>query len=132
MSGPAPTRTHLDLLRTAAVIATNHGIDQQTFVAAAEAAYADLVHQGYTPNRGPLPPAPIPLQTGMTKRQQNILQFYAATEAKRGHPPTIREAQEGLNLSSTAVVIYNLKVLVERHLMQHTPGAWRGYRTRWS
>ncbi len=118
------------LLNTAATIAITDGQTFTDFQHAAADAYQGLTRQGYTPPTGPLPPADIPLQTGMSRNECRIVQFYAKEEATKRRPPSIVEAQEALNLSRGGVV-GNLRKLVKRDLMEHTPGEARNYRTRW-
>lgn len=50
----------------------------------------------------------------LKRRQQEILDFIDSFISDHSYPPTIREIQEGLNISSTSVVDYNLKVLEQR------------------
>lgn len=54
----------------------------------------------------------------MSKRQQRILQFLEDFIRNNGFPPSIREIQKELDLSSTSVVDYNLEALQKRGLIQ--------------
>ncbi|MCO5177075.1 MAG: transcriptional repressor LexA [Thermomicrobiales bacterium] len=62
----------------------------------------------------------------LSKRQQNILEYIESFTDDRSYPPTIREIQEGLNISSTSVVDYNLKVLEQRNLLRRNRHISRG------
>lgn len=52
--------------------------------------------------------------TGLSKRQQMILEFITATTADRGYPPSVREIMNAVGLSSTSSVSHQLTVLKER------------------
>ena len=62
----------------------------------------------------------------LTRRQQSILEFIEAFSDDHSYPPTIREIQEGLSISSTSVVDYNLKVLEQRELIRRNRNISRG------
>lgn len=62
----------------------------------------------------------------LSRRQQDILGFIESFTDDRSYPPTIREIQEGLGISSTSVVDYNLKVLEERNLIHRNRNISRG------
>lgn len=62
----------------------------------------------------------------ITKRQQEILEFIRAFIEQRGYPPTVREIQAGLGLSSTSVVDYNLNVLEYLRLIRRNRHISRG------
>lgn len=57
-----------DALNTAAVMACNSGLDQETFVAAAATAYTNLVNQGYPTREIPKPPADTRVPLDFTAR----------------------------------------------------------------
>lgn len=61
----------------------------------------------------------------MSKRQQRMLQFLEDFIRENGYPPTIREIQAALNISSTSVVDYNLTLLEKRGLIERQPRASR-------
>ena len=56
----------------------------------------------------------------LSSRQQDILDFIGTFTDERSYPPTIREIQEGLSISSTSVVDYNLKVPEQRTLLRQS------------
>lgn len=62
----------------------------------------------------------------LSRRQQDILGFIESFTDDRSYPPTIREIQEGLGISSTSVVDYNLKVLEQRNLIHRNRNISRG------
>ncbi|MCC6935491.1 MAG: repressor LexA, partial [Thermomicrobiales bacterium] len=62
----------------------------------------------------------------LSKRQQNILNYIESFTDDRSYPPTIREIQEGLGISSTSVVDYNLKVLEQRNHLRRNRHISRG------
>lgn len=62
----------------------------------------------------------------LTKRQQAILTFIEDFSLTHSYPPTIREIQEGLGISSTSVVDYNLKVLEQRDEIRRNRNISRG------
>lgn len=62
----------------------------------------------------------------LSRRQQDILGFIESFSDDRSYPPTIREIQEGLGISSTSVVDYNLNVLEQRNLIHRNRNISRG------
>jgi repressor LexA len=62
----------------------------------------------------------------LSRRQQDILRFIESFTEDRSYPPTIREIQEGLGISSTSVVDYNLNVLEQRNLIHRNRNISRG------
>lgn len=62
----------------------------------------------------------------LSRRQQDILTFIESFSDDRAYPPTIREIQEGLGISSTSVVDYNLNVLEQRNLIFRNRNISRG------
>jgi repressor LexA len=62
----------------------------------------------------------------LSRRQQDILDFIERFTDDRSYPPTIREIQEGLAISSTSVVDYNLNVLEQRNLIHRNRNISRG------
>ncbi len=62
----------------------------------------------------------------LTRRQQSILDFIVDFSDDHSYPPTIREIQEGLGISSTSVVDYNLKVLEQRDQIRRDRNISRG------
>jgi repressor LexA len=51
------------------------------------------------------------LQKSLSSKQQSILRFIQSFLREKDYPPSIRDIQEGCNISSTSVVDYNLKAL---------------------
>jgi repressor LexA len=62
----------------------------------------------------------------ISKRQQSILAFIDRFLDDNDYPPTIRDIQHELAISSTSVVDYNLKVLESRNLIRRNRNISRG------
>lgn len=62
----------------------------------------------------------------LSRRQQAILEYIETFTDERSYPPTIREIQEGLGISSTSVVDYNLNVLEQHNLIRRNRNISRG------
>src|SRR5690348_8817130 len=62
----------------------------------------------------------------LSRRQQDILSFIDLFSDEHTYPPTIREIQDGLKISSTSVVDYNLNVLEQRNLIRRNRNISRG------
>ncbi len=62
----------------------------------------------------------------LSRRQTAILDFIEGFLADNDFPPTIRDIQRELGISSTSVVDYNLKVLEERSLIRRNRNISRG------
>lgn len=62
----------------------------------------------------------------LSERQQAVLDYIAAFLDQNDYPPTIRDIKNELNISSTSVVDYNLKVLEERSLIRRNRNISRG------
>lgn len=62
----------------------------------------------------------------LSARQQAILDYIGAFLDENDYPPTIRDIQHELGISSTSVVDYNLKVLEERDLIRRNRNISRG------
>ncbi|MBA3946183.1 MAG: transcriptional repressor LexA [Herpetosiphonaceae bacterium] len=65
---------------------------------------------------------------GLSTRQNSILEYIQRFMKESGFPPSIRDIQEQLHISSTSVVAYNLKKLEERGLISRTDKVSRGIR----
>jgi repressor LexA len=59
-------------------------------------------------------------------KQAQILEFLRSYIEEKDYPPSIREIQEGCDISSTSVVDYNLRKLEERHLIRRDREVSRG------
>ncbi len=62
----------------------------------------------------------------LSRRQQAILDFIANFLDENDYPPTIRDIQAELGISSTSVVDYNLKVLEAHNLIRRNRNISRG------
>lgn len=62
----------------------------------------------------------------LSRRQQSILDFISVFLDENDYPPTIRDIQRELGISSTSVVDYNLKVLEDRDLIRRNKNISRG------
>lgn len=62
----------------------------------------------------------------LSRRQRAILQFIENFLDENDYPPTIRDIQRDLDISSTSVVDYNLKVLESRDLIRRNRNISRG------
>src|SRR4029079_15942206 len=62
----------------------------------------------------------------ISRRQQAILQFIERFLDENDYPPTIRDIQSELDISSTSVVDYNLKALESRGLIRRNSKISRG------
>ena len=62
----------------------------------------------------------------LSRRQRAILDFIDTFLADNDYPPTIRDIQRELGISSTSVVDYNLKVLEDRNYIRRNRNISRG------
>lgn len=62
----------------------------------------------------------------LSRRQRAILQFIEVFLDENEYPPTIRDIQRDLDISSTSVVDYNLKVLESRNMIRRNRNISRG------
>ncbi len=62
----------------------------------------------------------------LSRRQRAILEFIENFLDENDYPPTIRDIQRALDISSTSVVDYNLKVLQDRDLIRRNENISRG------
>jgi len=62
----------------------------------------------------------------LNERQRAILEYIERFLDENGYPPTIREIQHDLRISSTSVVDYNLNVLEQRQLIRRNRNISRG------
>ncbi len=64
----------------------------------------------------------------LSERQQEILNYIESFESEHGYPPTVRDIQQGCDVSSTSVVAYNLEVLKRDGYLSRAEGVSRGLR----
>src|SRR5690606_10294612 len=62
----------------------------------------------------------------LSRRQQMMLEYIERFLEENTYPPTIREIQRELNVSSTSVVDYNLNILEQRNLIRRNRNISRG------
>lgn len=62
----------------------------------------------------------------LSRRQRLILEFIEQFLIENDYPPTIRDIQRELGISSTSVVDYNLKILEGRNLIRRNRNISRG------
>ena len=55
---------------------------------------------------------------GLSEKQQRIITFLRDFLEEHDYPPSIRDIQQGCDISSTSVVDYNLKRLEEKGLIR--------------
>ncbi len=67
-----------------------------------------------------LPDGP-PDTTGLTARQQKVLQTIKDAMEKRGYPPSMREIGEAVGLTSSSSVAHQLKTLEEKGFLKRDP-----------
>lgn len=65
-------------------------------------------------------------QSGLTKRQAEILNFIKTHIQYSGFPPTISEIQEQFSFKSPNAVQDHLKALVRKGQIRRNPNQWRG------
>jgi repressor LexA len=59
--------------------------------------------------------------TGLTPRQQRVLQTIKDSIEKRGYPPSMREIGEAVGLTSSSSVAHQLKTLEEKGFLKRDP-----------
>jgi len=64
----------------------------------------------------------------ITDRQQQVLDFIAAFQAREGFPPSVREICAGLGLKSPGSLIKHLRALEEEGLLGRRPGKKRAWK----
>ncbi len=62
----------------------------------------------------------------LSTRQTQILEFVRRYVREHAYPPTVREIGDGVGISSTSVVDYNLRVLAKRGYLRRDPDISRG------
>jgi repressor LexA len=68
-----------------------------------------------------LPDGP-PDASGLTPRQQRVLQHIKDSIDQRGYPPSMREIGKAVGLTSTSSVAHQLRVLEEKGFLKKDPG----------
>jgi repressor LexA len=66
------------------------------------------------------------MMEGLSQRQNSILEYIQRFMKDSGYPPSIRDIQDKLKISSTSVVAYNLRKLEERGLITRDNRVSRG------
>ena len=62
----------------------------------------------------------------LSPKQESILAYIDSFMAENGYPPTVRDIQNGCDLSSTSVVDYNLRALDRLGYLRRTREVSRG------
>ena len=62
----------------------------------------------------------------LSTKQKNILDFIENFLNEHHYPPTIRDIQQGCEISSTSVVDYNLRILKQKGLLNRDAEVSRG------
>ena len=62
----------------------------------------------------------------LSPRQQGMLDFIADFMDEHHYPPTVRDIQDGCEISSTSVVDYNLRILQREKYLRRQPEVSRG------
>ncbi len=65
---------------------------------------------------------------GLSPKQERILSYIYDFVQNKGYPPAIRDIQNDLDISSTSVVAYNLKILQEKGKLSRADNVSRGIR----
>jgi repressor LexA len=81
------------------------------------------------PGRPKVTEAPDP-KTGLTRRQQAILDVIRTSVAERGYPPSIREICEAAGLASTSSVSHQLAMLERKGFLRRDPNRPRAVDVR--
>lgn len=68
-----------------------------------------------------LPDGPVDDLTGLTARQQKVLEFLRDEIEKRGYPPSMREIGAAVGLASTSSVAHQLRVLEQLGYVKRDP-----------
>jgi repressor LexA len=94
---------------------------------AAEAAPVEPLRRG--PGRPKVTELPDPV-TGLTRRQQAILDVIRDSVERRGYPPSIREICESAGLASTSSVAHQLAMLERKGFIRRDPNRPRAVDVR--
>jgi repressor LexA len=63
---------------------------------------------------------------GLSQRQERILKYIEQFLVQNGYPPSIRDIQTDLDISSTSVVAYNLRILQQKGKLNRQDKVSRG------
>jgi repressor LexA len=66
--------------------------------------------------------------SGVSEKQQKIINFLVSFQEKNGYPPTIRQIGAHIDVASTSQVSYYLNQLEKRNLIQRDKNSSRGIR----
>lgn len=66
------------------------------------------------------------MKTDLSARQREMLRYIRSFSDEQNRPPTVREIQKALGISSTSVVDYNLNALVEKGHLRRSRNISRG------
>ena len=69
-------------------------------------------------------------ETGLSKRQQQILEFIDAETRQRGYPPSVREIGTAVGLTSPSTVHSHLTTLQDRGFLHRDPSKPRAIEVR--
>jgi repressor LexA len=92
-------------------------------------AAAPATAQGRRPGRPKVTELPDPV-TGLTRRQQAILDVIRDSVERRGYPPSIREICESAGLASTSSVAHQLSMLERKGFLRRDPNRPRAVDVR--
>jgi repressor LexA len=92
---------------------------------------ADATEQRRRPGRPKVTELPDPV-TGLTRRQQAILDVIRDSVERRGYPPSIREICESAGLASTSSVAHQLAMLERKGFLRRDPNRPRAVDVRTS
>jgi repressor LexA len=66
--------------------------------------------------------------SSLSQRQQRMYNFIQSFIRAKGWPPTLREIGQHIDISSSSIVSYNLRILVKKGWLQRDPVVARGIR----
>jgi repressor LexA len=90
---------------------------------------AELTRERRRPGRPKVTELPDPV-TGLTRRQQAILDVIRDSVERRGYPPSIREICESAGLASTSSVAHQLSMLERKGFLRRDPNRPRAVDVR--
>jgi repressor LexA len=90
---------------------------------------AEASHERRRPGRPKVTELPDPV-TGLTRRQQAILDVIRDSVERRGYPPSIREICESAGLASTSSVAHQLSMLERKGFLRRDPNRPRAVDVR--